>query len=130
MTANSTERLDLALKDPGETKTPAVEVLQQIYHAGGHVRVEDDMLHVGPREIVTPELAAQIREHKAAIIATLTTYRCERCGWGVYSKPTICFHCRNAEREAEARADAERILDEQAAAHPRRKRKAKAEVAA
>lgn len=52
------------------------ELLVAITDLGLQVEVAGSTLRVGPKERITPELAAGIREHKAALLAA----KCERCG--------------------------------------------------
>lgn len=87
---------------------PAVELLRTLYSAGAKVRIEDDQLWVKAKPgVITDDLKKAIAERKPELVELLTTYPCGRCGWGVYSEPTICFHCRKAIALEKARAEIE-----------------------
>jgi hypothetical protein len=119
------------LSDNHDLSPPATELLRQLYAAGLRVRVEEGTLRVGPKSSITPDFAARIRQLKLQLLEILSTHRCSLCGWGIFSKPTICFHCRKAIAELEGEAYAEDVLRAQAAEFPmRKKRKTKKAEAA
>jgi hypothetical protein len=59
----------------GAVLTAAASLLAILRDAGLTVAADGDMLIIGPRELLTDELRATIREHKHALLAELPRYR-------------------------------------------------------
>ena len=55
-------------------------LLENLQILGCILRVEDTTLHISPSSLLTPELRAHIREHKAALLGyeTVQRYRLKR----------------------------------------------------
>lgn len=52
--------------------TPAGELLVELFRRGVTVKADGDTLRFSPRSRVTPEMVEQLRQHKAAILKTLS----------------------------------------------------------
>ena len=85
-------------------KTAATALLETLFSAGAKVRVEDGQLWVKAKPgVITADLRKSILELKPELLKIMTTHHCSRCDWGVFSEPTVCFHCRQAIAEEKAR---------------------------
>jgi hypothetical protein len=66
----------------------ARELLATLHARGVRVRVVGDRLRLAPPEVLTPELLAEVREHKPELIAALTAPG--------FTTPAACAWCGGA----------------------------------
>jgi len=69
----------------------ATDILSELARRGVHLEVAGEKLRWRPKEAVTPDLVAALKQWKAEIIASLTD--CKMTGFGKCPGPERCGGC-------------------------------------